>query len=83
METLHRGLADVYLLALSATALPTFQLPRAAMLPTILIVCPKVVVFSSLKVTTAVEAHAVDVVVEAVVELVPVAVLVIEVMIPV
>lgn len=67
-------------------ALLVSQLPKAAMLPTILIVCPYVVVASSLKVTTAVAAHVVDdevlVVVVVLVEVVPVAV-VVEVMTPV
>lgn len=63
MVAVHSGLLEVYDDALSATALVTSQLPRAATLPTILTVWPKVVVFSSLKVT----ATAVAVVQEAVV----------------
>lgn len=36
----HSGFDDVYWLALSATALDVSQLPKAATLPTILIVSP-------------------------------------------
>lgn len=47
----HRGLLEVYCEALSAMALLGFQLPRASMLPTILMVWPYCVLTSSSKVT--------------------------------
>ena len=59
------GFEDVYCDADKATALPEFQLPIAAVLPTILIVCPNWVVARTLKVTATEVAivHPADVVV--------------------
>lgn len=48
---LQSGLLEVYCEALRATALSVFQFPSAATLPTILMVWPKLVVTTSLKVT--------------------------------
>ncbi|KAL2293216.1 hypothetical protein FJTKL_05181 [Diaporthe vaccinii] len=56
MVTDHSGFDEVYWLALSSTALLVSQLPRAALLPTILMVSPYVVVTSSSNVTRTEEA---------------------------
>lgn len=56
--TFHKGFVDVYSEALSEMALLVFQLPRAAMLPTILMVSPYWVSVSESKVTATVEAVA-------------------------
>lgn len=61
----HKGLLAVYFDAFSATPLLGFQFPREATLPVILIVSPKVVVTSSLKViATAVDVQAADTVLD-------------------
>ena len=49
--TYHNGFEVVYFDAESVTALVPAQLPSCALFPTILIVCPFVVVTTSLKVT--------------------------------
>lgn len=66
----HSGLLAVYCEAESAMALAGDQLPRVVMLPTIWIVCPTVVVTSSLKVTATDVGEVQAVVVEVVAGLV-------------
>lgn len=61
----HNGLELVYWEALNATPLAVFQLPRAAIDPTILMFVPYVVVTNSLNVTATVEQAAAAVVLVA------------------
>jgi len=63
MVMLQSGFEDVYPLAESAIAFAVFQLPSVATSPTILMLCPKTVVASSLNVTAIEVARVQEVVV--------------------